>query len=118
MGRTGTQVDNAGLDADSFAAFVNNEPDAPNPGQDDGTVTTRMGKTYKVLARILADIPTYGTLLRSTWAELAATDAVNEMVAFTPLTDTGTHVDPVSGLVVSNAGFFRRATAGWEWIAS
>lgn len=34
------------------------------------------------------------------------------------LGDAGMHTDPVSGLVVSNTGVYRRAEAGWQRIAS
>lgn len=52
----------------------------------------------------------------STWSRLSSqTGSLVGQGAFVT-SDTGTHVDPVSGATVSNSGQFRWTGAAWEWL--
>ena len=53
---TVTNSNNASLDGASFGEFINNGPNDPNPGQPDGTITTRLGQTYQNLQKALQDV--------------------------------------------------------------
>ena len=70
------------------------------------------------LVRISTDVLS-GRLAYATWAELAAAGGDEGRVAEVPLSDAGTHVDPVVGGTVDNSGVFRysESPAGWERIA-
>ncbi|AOR77234.1 hypothetical protein BES08_11075 [Novosphingobium resinovorum] len=58
---------------------------------------------------------TSGRLAYSLWSQLNAnTTAVYGTVAEVPITDTGTHTDPVVGGVVNNSGVFKKESAGWQ----
>lgn len=51
---TQTQLENAARDADDLAAIVNGAVDRPNPGNPDGTVTTRLGEVVPTIASVMA----------------------------------------------------------------
>lgn len=58
------------------------------------------------------------TIEFSTWAEASAAAAANQIPLnrqVAVIGDEGTHVDPVSGLTVSNSGRYVRVAAGLEW---
>lgn len=61
---------------------------------------------------------TSGRLGYATWAELAVVTGTAGQLAEVPITDTGTHTDPVVGGTVNNTGIFRYSTspAGWKRI--
>ena len=75
-----------------------------------------------ILARVkkLEDGQLAGVTYASSWADLASrVGKVAGAGARTPDSDTGTHVDPVTGATVSNAGNFLWSVAppGWQWIS-
>lgn len=51
------QLVDAGIDADVLAAFMNDPADRANPGYPAGTVTTRTGRVFPVLAALVDEIP-------------------------------------------------------------
>jgi len=59
---------------------------------------------------------TSGRIGKRTWAALNAVVGTAGQLAEVPLTDTGTHTDPVVGGTVNNSGIFSYSTspAGWE----
>ena len=53
------------------------------------------------------------------WTALSAKAGDREyQPATVPDTDTGTHVDPVTGTTVPNAGEYRWAPQGWRWVSA
>ncbi|MBD8555566.1 hypothetical protein IFT84_13720 [Rhizobium sp. CFBP 8762] len=53
------------------------------------------------------------------WTALSAKAPDREyQPATVPDTDTGTHVDPVTGATVPNAGEYRGAQQGWRWVSA
>jgi len=50
------------------------------------------------------------------WTELAAVPATSIGQMGQVIGDSGTHVDPVSGLTVSNSGQYRATGAAWQWL--
>ena len=46
----------AAVDTDTLEAVVNGAPDRPNPGQPNGTVTTRLGRVIRTVANVLATL--------------------------------------------------------------
>lgn len=62
-----------------------------------------------------------GAVRMSTWAALASVSGTRVgQPAEVPKTDTGTHVDPVVGGTVANAGQYRwsGSPAGWQWVSA
>lgn len=60
---------------------------------------------------------TSGRLGYGLYSDLAAnTTAANGVIAEVPITDTGSHTDPVVGGTVANTGVFKKAPAGWQRI--
>lgn len=80
---TKTQLENASRDADDLALIVNGAADRPNPGQANGTVTTRLGQVVRTVARVIQD------LAGSDVGESAAA-AINQRI-----TNTGFHAGPI-----------------------
>lgn len=75
-----------------------------------------------ILARVkkLEDGQLAGVTYAASWADLASrVGKVAGAGARTPDSDTGTHVDPVTGATVSNAGNFLWSVApqGWRWVS-
>lgn len=77
--------------------------------------------TDEVEARLLAAeaVAATGSRAFETWAALAANPGqINGQAARVPLSDAGTHTDPVAGGTVANSGDYRWSTApaGWRRI--
>jgi hypothetical protein len=53
---TKTQLENASRDADDLSLIVNGAADRSNPGQANGTVTTRLGQVVRTVAKVIVDI--------------------------------------------------------------
>src|SRR5512140_1285617 len=53
---TNTQLNNASTDAQSLEDFINGDPNRSNPGNPNGTITTRLGRVVKTIARAVLDV--------------------------------------------------------------
>ncbi|MEN4938758.1 hypothetical protein [Stenotrophomonas sp. TWI1151] len=90
-----------------------------------GPATTwldRRGQTRKSWTGVEADFQQFladgSTIEFPTWAAASAAAAANQIPLnrqVAVIGDSGTHVDPVSGLTVSNSGRYVRVAAGLEW---
>lgn len=108
---TRTQLENASDDAIALEAFMN--------GDAATIVERRLAPDIPSLSGLIAALPDTGFIARTTYAALASvTDKAPESLALVPLTDAGTHTDPVVGGTKSNAGVYRwsASPAGWEWL--
>lgn len=52
---TRAELEDAQRDAEDLGSIVNGAANLPNPGQDDGTVTTRLGAIVRTLSKLVAD---------------------------------------------------------------
>lgn len=116
---TQTDLENAHRDAVDLGKLLNEPKDFGGTG----LVPTRYGGDVPTVRKLLSTIPATGFIARDTYAHLAAvTTLPGEALAIVPITDAGTHVDPVKAgaVTVPNAGVFRRsdAPAGWEFMFS
>jgi hypothetical protein len=114
---TAEQLEDAARDAVDLGKIVNEAADFDGDGQ----VATRYGGDVPTVQKVLSQIPDTGFIGRTSYLLLSAENTFSpETLAITPASDAGTHIDPVVGGVVPNAGIFRysSAPAGWRWLMS
>lgn len=114
---TKQELIDAQVDAQALEDIINGPADFGG----DGLVTTRLGGDVKTIQKRFSEIPEIGYIVRATWTDLAATTTFpGETVAVVPLTDVGTHTDPVVGGTVNNEGLYRysKSPLGWQRLSS
>ncbi len=80
-----------------------------------GTVNDAIRNLMADIASDIVGTLASGRLGYTTYALLTAnTTAVEGTLAEVPITDTGTHLDPVAGGIVNNAGVFRKEALEWR----
>jgi len=82
------------------------------------TLANAIGSVSNLGERLVAleDGQSAGRIVKATWSELAAVPTTGGGGrGASVLADSGTHVDPVSGAQVPNAGEYTEHAGGWQW---
>lgn len=109
---TKEQVNNVGIDLNNIELVANGAVDLGG----DGVITMRLGEKVPTIARSVAQVT---ATPYSTWYALSQVTAYSSWYAQVLPEDTGTHIDPVTGLTVNNEGFYKgNQGIGWQRIGS
>lgn len=102
----------------AFRNFVSDGVPASGANEPDKTAIRQVFATIDSQVASLAGTVSSGRKAYATYAELSGTSGPAGTVAEVPLSDTGTHTDPVVGGTVKNSGIFAYSTspAGWKRI--